>query len=38
MVTITDFPIEWYTLLAISWEKRPDPSLPTRVAPFALAE
>jgi hypothetical protein len=26
-----------YSLLAISCEKRPDPSSPTRLAPFSLA-
>jgi hypothetical protein len=36
MMTITVFSIVWYSPLAISWEKRPDPSSPTRVEPFTL--
>jgi hypothetical protein len=37
MVTTTVCPIIRYTPLTISWEKRPDPSSPTRMAPFSLA-
>jgi len=37
MVTITVRPILWYSPLSILCEKRPEPSLPTSVTPFALA-
>ena len=37
MVTTTVCPTMRYSPLTNSWEKRPDPSSPTRVAPFSLA-
>jgi hypothetical protein len=37
MVTITVCPTMRYSPVSDSWEKRPDLSSPTRVAPFSLA-
>ena len=37
MVTTTVRPLMRYSPLTNSWEKRPDPSSPPRMAPFSLA-
>src|SRR4028118_157062 len=37
IVTMTFCPTMWYSPLAISWEKRPDRSSPSRVALFSKA-